>query len=62
MPKPKRTPKGRRPGWGRPINFDLPNDTDALLEAARVRLGLDRVSYVRMILSERLNADARQAA
>ncbi len=63
MPKTKRTPKPpARPGWGRAINFRLDAEVDEKLEAARRGMGLDRSSFCRMILSERLNADARMSA
>lgn len=63
MPKPKRTSKPpARPGKGRAILFRLDADVDEKLEAARKAMGLDRVSYSRMVLTERLNADARMSA
>lgn len=54
MAKTKHTPKGRRPGWGRPILLDLPDDADALLERERARLGLDRVAYCRAAIMRHL--------
>lgn len=47
---------------GRAINFRLDAEVDEKLEAARRGMGLDRSSFCRMILSERLNADARMSA
>jgi len=60
MPKPKRTqpPKGRRPGWGRPILLDLPDDADALLERERAKLGLDRVAFCRVAILRQLRERA----
>lgn len=63
MPKLKRIPKPpARPAKGRAILFRLDADVDEKLEAARKAMGLDRVSYSRMVLTERLNADARMSA
>jgi len=60
MTKRKTDPKApARPSMGRAILFRLPVETDQKLEAARKAMGLDRVSYTRMILTERLNADFR---
>lgn len=60
MPKPKRTPKPpARPAKGRAILFRLDPDVDEKLEIQRRIMGLDRVSFTRMVLSERLNADFR---
>lgn len=60
MPKPKRTPKPpARPAKGRAILFKLDADVDEKLEIQRRIMGLDRVSFTRMVLSERLNADFR---
>jgi len=47
----------RRDGWGKPILVDLPAEADARLEEARQRLALDRTSFVRSVLMERLNAE-----
>lgn len=58
MPKPKRTTKGRRPGWGRPILLDLPDDADALLERERAKLGLDRVAFCRVAILRQLRERA----
>lgn len=58
--KPKRTPKPlARPAKGRAILFKLDADVDEKLEIQRRIMGLDRVSFTRMVLSERLNADFR---
>lgn len=63
MARMKRNPKPpARPGKGRAIFFRLDADVDERLEAARKAMGLNRVSYTRMILTERLNADARMSA
>ena len=59
MPKPKRPTKTARPVMGRAINFRLSPEVDERLEIQRRILGLDRVSFTRMVLSERLNADFR---
>lgn len=60
MPKKKRLPKrsSQRPGWGRPINLDLPDDADAVLERERARLGLDRTSYCRVLVLRGLGREA----
>ena len=62
MRRTQRTPKppstGRRDGWGRPINFDLPLHDDARLE--RVRGILDRTTFARLAVLEKL--DREQAA
>lgn len=58
MPKPK-TPQGRRAGWGRPITFDLPLDLDARMERARGLL--DRTTYVRVAVEEKLNRESQAA-
>lgn len=58
MPKPKRTQKPpARPGWGRAILFRLPDDADILLEQARARMGLDRASFCRVAVLERLSRE-----
>ena len=63
MRRKQRTPKppstGRRDGWGRPINFDLPLQDDERLE--RVRGVLDRSTFVRLAVLEKL-AREEQAA
>lgn len=59
MPKPKRPPKTARPVKGRAILFRLDADVDEKLEIQRRIMGLDRVSFTRMVVSERLNADFR---
>jgi hypothetical protein len=56
---PKPSPVGRRDGWGRPINFDLPLTDDERLE--RVRGVLDRSTFVRLAVLEKL-AREEQAA
>lgn len=61
MRKRKPAPKDARPGWGRAINFRLRIESDETLEIARERLGLDRVSYVRMAVVERARADAARS-
>lgn len=59
MPKPKRPAKPHaRPGWGRAILFRLPDDADALLERARRQTGLDRASFCRAAVMERLSREA----
>lgn len=59
MPKRKPTPiqRGRRPGWGRPIFLELPDDADVLLERARAEVGLDRASFCRVAVLERLRKE-----
>jgi len=47
---------------GKAILFRLDADVDEKLEAARKAMGLDRVSYTRMVVTERLNSDARMSA
>jgi len=49
-PKPPST--GRRDGWGRPINFDLPLPDDERLE--RARGVMDRSTFVRIAVLEKL--------
>ena len=51
-----------RPGKGRAIFFRLDADVDERLEVARKAMGLNRVSFTRMVVTERLNADARMSA
>ena len=58
MPKPK-TPQGRRAGWGRPITFDLPIDLDTRLERSRGLL--DRTTYVRLAVEEKLDRESQAA-
>lgn len=55
--KPVKTSRPRRDGWGKPILVDLPEDADARLEQARQRLALDRTSFVRTAVMERLNRE-----
>ena len=56
MRRKQRTPRtssvGRRDGWGRPINFDLPLPDDERLE--RVRGVMDRSTFVRLAVLEKL--------
>ena len=52
------TSTGRRPGWGRPIFVEFPVEMDARIEAERARLGLDRASFVRSLVMERLSSEA----
>ena len=63
MRRKQRTPKppstGRRDGWGRPINFDLPLSDDERLE--RVRGIIDRTTFARLAMLEKL-AREEQAA
>ena len=63
MRRTQRTPKppstGRRDGWGRPINFDLPLSDDERLE--RVRGIIDRTTFARLAMLEKL-AREEQAA
>ena len=62
MPKRQRPPKNARPGWGRAINFRLRTDADAVLEAAREQMGMDRAGYVRMAVIARSRADVAKAS
>ncbi len=56
--KRKPTPKpSRRPGWGRPIFLELPDDADTLLEKTRAKVGLDRASFCRAVVMERLSRE-----
>lgn len=63
MRRKQRTPKppstGRRDGWGRPINFDLPLPDDERLE--RVRGVMDRSTFVRIAVLEKLARDEQAA-
>lgn len=56
MRRKQRTPKlsspGRRPGWGRPINFDLPISDDERLES--VRGIVDRTTFARLAVLEKI--------
>jgi hypothetical protein len=55
--KPIKLSRPRRDGWGKPILVDLPVDADARLEEVRQRLALDRTSFVRTVVMERLNRE-----
>lgn len=55
--KPAKPSRPRRDGWGKPILVDLPAEADARLEDIRRRLALDRTSFVRTAVMERLNRE-----
>ncbi len=50
----KQTKRVRREGWGPAILVDFPSEADQKLEATRKALGLDRTTFVRTVVMQRL--------
>ncbi len=54
----KRIKRTRREGWGAAILVDFPSEVDQKLEEKRQMLGLDRTSFVRTLVMQKLHEAA----